>query len=443
MSGFRSSHFMRYIADFHVHSKYSRATSKDLSPVGLFNAAIKKGIDIIGTGDFTHPQYLQELKENLVEAHNAEGFFTLKKKQEGKKAPVFVLSQEISCIYSQGERVRRNHILITAPDFATVDRIVAILQKVGNLSADGRPILGIRSDELAKKLIDINDAILIIPAHIWTPWFSLFGSKSGFDSVKECFGDTTPHIFAVETGLSSDPLMNWRISELDKYAIVSNGDAHSAKKVGREATVYELAECSYAHIVTALKNSAKLNKAHLPDDYIASTIEFYPEEGKYHYDGHRDCSVVYSPKETKAQNGLCPQCRKPLTLGVAYRVEELADRSEEKAQEYGKKYRPDFKKIVPLEEIIADVVGQKVGTKRVHAEYETVIEKGGSEFRILLDMSEKELCRITSFDIVEGILRVREGRIHVHPGYDGVFGQVHILDEKERKKLPGAQGAMF
>ena len=243
MSGFRSSHFMRYIADFHVHSKYSRATSKDLSPVGLFNAAIKKGIDIIGTGDFTHPQYLQELKENLVEAHNAEGFFTLKKKQEGKKAPVFVLSQEISCIYSQGERVRRNHILITAPDFATVDRIVAILQKVGNLSADGRPILGIRSDELAKKLIEINDAILIIPAHIWTPWFSLFGSKSGFDSVKECFGDTTPHIFAVETGLSSDPLMNWRISELDKYAIVSNGDAHSAKKVGREATVYELAEC--------------------------------------------------------------------------------------------------------------------------------------------------------------------------------------------------------
>src|SRR3989338_6390905 len=249
---------MRLVTDLHVHSKYSRATSKNLSPEGLIQAAKMKGIDVIGTGDFTHPKYLRELKEKLIPS-DLEGFFVLKDGAP-EQFPMFMLTQEISCIYTENGRGRRNHILITAPDFKAVDRLAERLGKVGNLASDGRPILGMSSEELAKVVLDASGECMVIPAHIWTPWFSLFGSKSGFDSIHECFGTMAKHILAVETGLSSDPPMNWRIKELDDFAIVSHGDAHSPRKVGREGVVYELEEVSYRALVEALKNSARLDK---------------------------------------------------------------------------------------------------------------------------------------------------------------------------------------
>jgi uncharacterized protein (TIGR00375 family) len=431
---------MQVICDLHIHSKYSRATSKDLTPQGLYEAAKIKGIDIIGTGDFTHPKYLSELKQKLVKSPERAGFFCLK---GHVSTPLFILSTEISCIYSQAGRGRRNHIIITAPDFGTVDKIVGKLSRIGNLRSDGRPILGLSSEELAKIVLDTNPNNLVIPSHVWTPWFSTFGSKSGFDSMRECFGAMSKHILAIETGLSSDPLMNWRIRELDNYAIISNGDAHSVPKVGREATVFELASVSYQNLVKALKNSAKLDKRRLPLNYIKYTIEFYPEEGKYHWDGHRVCDIQLSPSQTKRYQGICPKCRKPLTLGVMYRVESLADRSEEAAKDYARKFRPEFKKIVPLEEIVADAVGQHTGTKKVKELYNQLIFKGGSEFNILLNLSPKQLSSITFSEIAEGIKRVRKGEIHISPGYDGVFGKIKVFTKKDREQLAGAQAKLF
>jgi uncharacterized protein (TIGR00375 family) len=299
------------------------------------------------------------------------------------------------------------------------------------------------SEELAKVVFDANHKCLVIPAHIWTPWFSLFGSKSGFDSIYECFGAMTKHILAVETGLSSDPPMNWRVKELDDFAIVSHGDAHSPRKVGREAVVYELEEVSYSHIARALKNSARLDKSNLPKDYIAYTIEFYPEEGKYHWDGHRSCAVQFSPEETKKHNGLCPKCRKPVTVGVEYRVETLATRTKEDAAKYAKQFRPEYKKIVPLEEIIADSIGQHTGTKKVSEMYNTLIERGGNEFNVLLNLSESELKDSAPPEIAEGIFRVRAGNIYVSPGYDGVFGKVRVFSDEERLEIKSKQQRLF
>ena len=434
---------MRIVTDLHVHSKYSRATSKALSPEGLLESARIKGIDVLGTGDFTHPKYLSELKEKLTPSPDKPGFFCLKDTVDDPTCSVFMLSQEISCIYSQGGSVRRNHILITAPDFKTVDIVAQRLGEVGNLSADGRPILGMSSEELAKIVFDASGECMVIPAHIWTPWFSLFGSKSGFDSIHECFGTMAKHILAVETGLSSDPPMNWRIKELDDFAIVSHGDAHSPRKVGREGVVYELEEVSYRALVEALKNSARLDKKNLPKNYIAYTIEFYPEEGKYHWDGHRLCNVQCAPEETKKHNGLCPKCRKPLTVGVEYRVETLATRTKEEAVEYAKQHRPEYKKIVPLEEIIADAVGQHTGTKKVLEMYNKLIERGGNEFNVLLKLSESGLKGIAPPEIAEGIFRVRAGNIHVSPGYDGVFGKVKVFTDEERSEFKTKQQRLF
>lgn len=430
---------MQLISDLHVHSKYSRATSKELSPEGLISAARVKGIDLIGTGDFTHPKYLAELKEKLIPS-DWEGFFVLKDAKSREKFPMFMLTQEISCIYSQAGKGRRNHILIAAPDFETIDRLVSSLQKIGNLASDGRPILGISSEEFAKIVFEANTACLVIPAHIWTPWFSMFGSKSGFDSVQECFGKMSQYIFAVETGLSSDPLMNWRVRELDSYAIVSNGDAHSPGKVGREATVYELAAPSYGNLARALKNN---DRARAPLDYIAYTIEFYPEEGKYHYDGHRLCGVVFSPEETRRAQGLCPKCRKPLTLGVEYRVDSLASRTIDEAREYGERNRPPFKKIVPLPEIIENAFGVKSQTKKAREQYDKLINEFGSEYACLMDVAIDDLLTVTLPEISEGIARVRDGRISVSPGYDGVYGTVHIFEDKDRAAFSGARASLF
>ena len=438
---------MQIIADLHVHSKYSRATSPDLTPEGLYTAAKIKGIDIIGTGDFTHPQYLSELKEQLQESPEYPGFFYLKEssiRSNRSKFPLFMLTTEVACIYSQDGRGRRNHIIIIVPDFKTADQLIVDLSGRGaNLGSDGRPILGLSSEELAKIELDVNSQNLVIPSHIWTPWFSAYGSKSGFDSLEQCFGSMSKHILAIETGLSSDPAMNWRIKELDDFAIISNGDAHSCGKVAREATVFELETVSYQNIIKALKNSAKLNKTDLPQDYIKYTIEFYPEEGKYHWDGHRACDVRLAPWQSNQEQNICPHCRKPLTLGVMHRVDQLSSRTEEEALAYARQFRPDFKKTVPLEEIVADALGQNTGTKKVRQFYDQLIKKGDSELKILLVLSYSQLKKITLPEIAEGIKRVRNGQIHVNPGFDGAFGQVKIFTKDEREKIAGAQARLF
>jgi len=415
---------MRFIADFHIHSKYSRATSKDMDLEALDKWAKIKGIKVLGTGDFTHPEWLKNLKEKLEPAE--PGLFKLKKNDKGTR---FILTAEISCIYSKNNRVRKIHIIVFAPSFEAVEKINAHLGWIGNLKSDGRPILGLDAKELAKIVLESCPECLIIPAHIWTPWFSIFGSKSGFDSIKECFEEYSKYIYAGETGLSSDPAMNWRISGLDKITLISNSDAHSPQKIGREANVFD-AELSYEAISQAIKKQ--------DSSKFLYTIEFFPEEGKYHFDGHRNCNISLSPKESKKYNNICPSCGKPLTLGVLNRVEELADRPEGVRPEA----KIPFKSLIPLEEIIADALDQGTGTKGVLAEYNNLIKELGSEFNILLDASEESLEAKTLPEIVQGIIRVRQGKVDLEPGYDGVYGKIHIFSQEERKEL-SKQSVLF
>ena len=415
---------MEFVADFHIHSRYSRATSKDMDLEALDKWAKIKGIKVLGTGDFTHPEWLKNLKEKLRPAE--QGLFKLKTETDGVR---FILTSEISCIYSKLGRVRKIHIIVFAPSFEAVDKINACLNKIGNLKSDGRPILGLDAEELAKIVLDASKDCLIVPAHIYTPWFSLFGSKSGFNSIEECFGEYSKYIYAIETGLSSDPLMNWQLSMLDKVALISNSDAHSPQKIGREANVFN-AEISYSAITDAIKSKD-------PEKFLY-TIEFFPEEGKYHFDGHRNCEVSLSPKESKKYNNLCPNCGKPLTIGVLNRVAELADKPEG--------FKPPnaipFKSLVPLAEIIAETLGRGVATKEVIKHYQNLIGKLGPEFNILLNASIKDLKSATLPEIAEGIIRVREGKISVEPGYDGVYGKVRIFSKSEQKK-PIKQGLLF
>ncbi|OGZ19014.1 MAG: DNA helicase UvrD [Candidatus Nealsonbacteria bacterium RBG_13_42_11] len=421
---------MKFVADFHLHSKYSRATSRDMDLENLDKWAKIKGIKVLGTGDFTHPEWLKSLKEKLEPAE--PGLFKLK----GVKSDTrFILTAEISCIYSKKEKVRKIHIVIFAPSFEVVDKINVQLGWVGNLKSDGRPILGLDAKELAKIVLDASPDCLVVPAHIWTPWFSIFGSKSGFNSIEECFEEYSKYIFAGETGLSSDPAMNWRLSALDKITLISNSDSHSPKKIGREANVFEGTELSYSAINEALK---KTENPKPKTCNLIYTIEFYPEEGKYHFDGHRLCGIKLSPRETKKYNGICPVCGKLLTIGVLNRIEQLADREEG--------FQPEgaipFKNLVPLEEIIADIVGQGVGTKEVDKEYKNLIEKFGSEFNIILEASGEELKKATRPEIAEGIIRVREGKVFKQAGYDGVYGKIKIFGQEEEKK-PSKQETLF
>jgi uncharacterized protein (TIGR00375 family) len=376
-----------------------------------------KGVKILGTGDFTHPEWLKSLKEELEPAE--AGLFKLKKSNSETR---FILTAEISCIYTKKDRVRKIHIIVFAPSFEVVEKINVQLGWIGNLKSDGRPILGLDAKELAKIVLGASENCLVVPAHIWTPWFSLFGSKSGFDSIEECFEDYSKYIYAGETGLSSDPAMNWRLSALDKITLISNSDAHSPAKIGREANVFDT-EINYQAIVDAIKNKD-------PKKFLY-TVEFFPEEGKYHFDGHRNCNIRSSPQETKKYNGICPVCGKPLTVGVLNRVEELADRPEG--------FKPEgvipFKSLVPLEEIIADVLGQGTGTKQVEKEYNGLVEKLGSEFNVLLDASKEKLASVTLPEIVEGIIKVREGRVIKEPGYDGVYGKIRIFSQGEEKEI--------
>ena len=409
---------MQFIADFHIHSKYSRATARDMDLEALDKWGKIKGIKVLGTGDFTHPEWLKNLKEKLSLAE--PGLFKLRKDDTGTR---FILTSEISCIYSKNNKVRKIHIIVFAPSFEAVDNINARLGLIGNLKSDGRPILGLDAKELAKIVLGASKDCLVAPAHIWTPWFSIFGSKSGFDSVEECFEDYSKYIYAGETGLSSDPAMNWRLSALDKIAMISNSDAHSPSKIGREANVFDLPFLSYDSIIAAIKTKDPRN--------FLYTIEFFPEEGKYHYDGHRVCGISLSPEKSKKYNNICPTCGKPLTIGVMNRVAELADRP------VG--FKPQgaipFKSLVPLVEIIAESLGVGVVAKQVAAEYKKIIKSFGSEFKILLDATKSELASATLPEIAEGIIRVREGRVFIEPGYDGVYGKVRIFSQGEQKKI--------
>jgi len=402
-----------------------RATSKDMDLKHLNKWARIKGINILGTGDFTHPDYFKEIRENLEPLGN--GLFKFKGDLD-KNSPFFILTSEISCIYSKGGKCRRMHNLVFAPSFEAVEEINKRLAKIGNLHSDGRPILGLDSKELLKIVLDVSPDCFFVPAHIWTPWFSLFGSKSGFDSTEECFEELTPYIYAMETGLSSDPAMNWRLSALDNITLISNSDAHSLANLGREANVFEIGrDISYKKIIDAIKNRDKKE--------FKYTIEFFPEEGKYHFDGHRNCKIRFSPQKTQKHKGICPVCKKPLTVGVMNRVEELADRPEN--------FKPQnaipYKSLVPLQEIIARVLQKGKNTKIVKVQYDSLISKGENEFKVLLDLPEKELIKITLPEIAQGILNIRKRRIKVNPGYDGVYGTIDFLDKIKRLE----QGELF
>ncbi|MEK7309005.1 MAG: endonuclease Q family protein [Nitrospirota bacterium] len=409
----------KIIADLHVHSGYSRATSKEMNVATMAKWAKKKGINLLGTGDFTHPIHFANLKAALKQSGN--GLYTT----SVEPSVFFMPTAEISSIYSFKGKVRRIHNIVMAPGLEIAEKINSALKKRGNLSSDGRPILGTPAKDLLKIVLDISEDCLFVPAHAWTPWFSVFGSKSGFDSIEECFDEYSKYIYAIETGLSSDPEMNWRLSALDKITLLSNSDAHSPGKLGREANVFNC-KMDYFEILNAIKKKDKTR--------FLYTVEFFPEEGKYHYDGHRLCNILFSPEETKKQNSICPVCKKNLTVGVMNRVDELADRK--------KGFIPEnaipSKHMVPLVEIIADAFNAKANTVKVKREYERLTDSN-TEFEILLDLPEAELYRITDRKIAEGILKVRAGKINIIPGYDGVYGRISIFPEqpatkKEREK---------
>ena len=430
---------MKFVADLHIHSKFSRATSKDMTLDNLAWWAKIKGLQLVASGDFTHPEWLFLSKEKLEPAAN--GFFRLKSvlppAEESLRgfsiSPAdvhFILSTEISFIYSKKGRVRKVHLLILAPDFEAVEKINLRLAGLGNLRSDGRPILGMDAKQFVKIVAGICPQCVVIPAHIWTPWFSLFGANSGFDSVEECFEEMTPFIFAMETGLSSDPAMNWRLSALDGYALVSNSDAHSPSRLGREANVF-CTEFSYRGLVEALKTRD-------PDRFL-NTIEFFPEEGKYHYDGHRKCDVLFSPKESLRHNNICPKCGKKLTIGVMHRVEELADRD-------GGDLPPNkipYKRLIPLNEIIAQAVGKTPECQSVWELYFRLIHEFGNELRILTEIPAAELGRVQPERLGQAVDLVRKGAVKITPGHDGFYGLIHIFDSLEKDDASCGQLTLF
>jgi uncharacterized protein (TIGR00375 family) len=428
---------MQFIADFHVHSKYSRATAKNLDIENLYIAAQLKGITVVGTGDFTHPQWLDEISRKLVPAE--EGLFKLKNDIAAlcdQQVPLrckgtvrFLLTGEISNIYKKNGVTRKNHNLVFFPDLVTARSFAAKLDALGNIRSDGRPILGLDAKHLLEMTLEVNSQAFLVPAHIWTPWFSLLGSKSGFDSLEECFEDLSGEIFAAETGLSSDPAMNWRVSALDGLTLISNSDAHSPAKLGREANLFDT-KLSYAAIRAALKNG--------DPGQFKGTLEFFPEEGKYHLDGHRKCRIRCWPKETMAHQGKCPVCGKPLTRGVLHRVEALADRPDD--------YRPEqaapFHSLLPLTDILSDILRVGPASKRVQQAYRNLLEKLGPEFAILHFLPEDLMAKGGIPLLPEAIKRMRLKQIQVLPGYDGEFGKIAIFQPGERQKLLG-QPSLF
>jgi DNA helicase-2/ATP-dependent DNA helicase PcrA len=425
---------MKFIADLHVHSRYSRATARNLDLENLYIAAQLKGVTVVGTGDFTYPAWLEEISEKLVAAE--PGLFKLKEElarhcdtqvPESCRGTVrFMLVTEISNIYKKNGKTRKNHNLVFAPDMNVAEQFSSRLDKIGNIKSDGRPILGLDARDLLEILLETSDQAFLIPAHIWTPWFSVLGSKSGFDSIGECFEDLTPHIFAVETGLSSDPAMNWRVSSLDGFTLVSNSDAHSPLNLGREANLFDT-QLSYPAIKTALKTAD-------PNQFLG-TFEFYPEQGKYHVDGHRGCNVSFWPETTLKHEGQCPACGKPLTLGVLYRVEELADRKE------GQKpsHKSPYFSVIQLEHILSEILRVGPGSRKVKQAYQTALVKLGSEFNILHNLDTDAINQAGIPLLVEAVQRMRRREIDIIPGYDGEYGRVRIFKDDERQLLLGQQ----
>ncbi len=399
-----------------------------------------KGIGLLATGDFTHPEWLFLMKEKLEPAGN--GFLRFKNGVQPPDSPLlkslpfspadvsFVLSTELSFIYSKLGKVRKIHVMLLAPDFESAERINSRLSGVGNLSSDGRPILGMDVRLFCRMVADTCPRCVVIPSHIWTPWFSLFGANSGFDSIEECFEEMTPSIFALETGLSSDPPMNWRLSALDRFALVSNSDAHSPAKIGREANVFDT-EFSYRGLIDALKSKD-------PAKFLY-TVEFFPEEGKYHYDGHRKCGVLLSPRESLKANNICPKCGKTVTIGVSHRIEELADRE---AGE-GSAGKIPCRNLVPLNEIIAEALGRTAESQAVWELYFKFLREFGTEFAVLSDVPVNELARIGPDKISLGIDRMRRGQVRLVPGYDGEYGTVHLLGDDLADESSAAQLTLF
>lgn len=410
---------MKTIADLHIHSRFSMATSKEGTPENLDFWARKKGISLIGTGDFTHPVWREELKERLVSEGN--GLYRLRDayvKEESRKFPGegtrFVVSGEISSIYKKNGKTRKVHNVILLPSLEAADAMAQRLEKIGNIHSDGRPILGLDSHDLLEMMLDVCPEGILIPAHIWTPHFSVLGAKSGFDSVEECFEELAPYIHALETGLSSDPAMNWRISKLDRYQLVSNSDAHSPSKLGREANLLDI-DCSYEGLYRAIRTGEGLE----------GTVEFFPEEGKYHFDGHRKCGVSLSPVEAERLGGICPVCGKKLTMGVDHRVEQLADRAEGFVKKDGKKYES----LVPLPEVISACMGYSTASKKVQGCFEQMIQTLGTEFDILRNVPSEDIKSCAGERIAEGIENVRTGNVKRIPGYDGEYGKIELFDE--------------
>lgn len=410
---------IKQILDLHVHSKYSRACSKHLELPLIAKTCETRGIDILVTGDMTHPLWFEHMQRELVEVN--DGVYQLSGDRSKTK---FILGTELSVIKKDQGKTRRVHHCVFAPNMSAVARLNDKLDADGfNLKSDGRPILGMTSRQLLEYILEVDDRMQLIPAHVWTPWFGVFGSKGGYDSLDEAFGDLAPHVRAIETGLSSDPVMNRMCSWLDDLTLVSNSDAHSPQKLGREANVLSFdseSDITYDEIFRIINEGDK--------DKFNYTIEFYPEEGKYHTDGHRDCKFSCTPEETKKYKGICPVCKKKLTVGVLYRVSELADRTEAEAQQLLKdeQFIP-YRSIVPLTEIIADAVQKGVATKTVAREYDALTEQVGSEFHILEHASIADISAASQPIIGEAIQRVRDGNIVVKPGYDGEFGIVQIF----------------
>ncbi len=428
---------MKFFADFHVHSKYSRATAKNLDLENLYIAGQLKGITVLGTGDVTHPAWFSEIKEKLIPAE--PGLFQLKPdiaKAVDQKIPPLCRSRlrvmlvtEISNIYKKNDKTRKNHNLVFFSSFESVEKFNHKLDKIGNINSDGRPILGLDAKHLLEISLETSSENFLVPAHIWTPWFSMLGSKSGFDTIEACFEELTPYIFAVETGLSSDPQMNWRFKNLDGLTLISNSDAHSPLKLGREANIFNT-DLSYAAIKKAIKTGDPRK--------FCGTIEFFPEEGKYHFDGHRKCNYRSGPQDTFQKEGRCPVCHKPMTLGVLYRVEELADRPEGQLPE---KHHP-FKHSIPLTDILSELLGVGPNSKKVQKAYNDLLESLGSEFNILHQLRVEKLNQTDITLLGEAIKRIRTSKIHIDAGFDGQFGTIRLFTPQEREIL-SAQKRLF
>jgi len=406
-----------FIADFHIHSRFSRATSSQMRIERLSQEAKRKGISLLGTGDFTHPGWLAELKENLTP--QGDGLFE-------HKGTLFILTVEVSNDFYREGKSKRIHNLIFAHSFEAAERINGALSKFGALEKDGRPNLNLPAEDMVELVMELSPQSFIVPAHVWTPWFSLFGANSGFDRVEECFGKQTSNIYALETGLSSDPPMNWRLKNLDRFTLISNSDAHSPTRIGREANVFS-EPLDYAGIIKAIKEK-DVGK-------LLYTIEFFPQEGKYHYDGHRKCGIRLSPREAISNYNLCPICQRRLTIGVMHRVEELADRPDGS--------RPlraiPCRHLVPLVEVISQVLGKGRDTVAVESLYERMTNSIGPEFTILLEKEEEEIAQVAPPQVAEAIVKVRRGEVEITPGYDGVYGQVII----KASQKPPSQMELF